>query len=170
VNDLDKALDEVFSLWIRCRGSWSCMNCGAQYDAPRQIQEFAHSLKGPTNMLDCSHFWGKGSSGFWTRWNELCADSLCRPCHVIWEKMKQPGESYYQHKKNELGDHVFNFMDWLSTRVDPMHPQVKEFRLFELISMIGSRGYPTDWLYTKHGHLIAGLPGGTICHSKHLSN
>jgi len=72
--------------------------------------------------------------------------------------MKEPGGSYYKYKSNDLGDHVFNFMDWLSKRVDPMHPQVKEFRLFELISKVGSRGYPTAWLFEKYGTLIRGLP------------
>ncbi len=68
------------------------------------------------------------------------------------------GGAYYEIKKKKLGNHVFNFMDWLSTRIDPMHPQVKEFRLFELISMIGSRGYPTAWLFEKYGYLVQGLP------------
>lgn len=158
MNDLDKALDEVFSLWIRCRGSWSCIRCPNRSHPVRQLCEHPDHALGDPSWMDCSHFWGKGSSGFWTRWNDLCADPLCRPCHRIWEQMKEPGKAYYQHKKEELGDHLFNFIGWLSRRVDPMHPQVKEFRLFELISRIGSRGYPTAWLFEKYGELIQGLP------------
>jgi len=168
VNDLDKALDEVFSLWIRCKGSrgrpgpWSCVTCPIKFNPVYQmIQHSTEHMGMSSNLLDCSHFWGKGSSGFWTRWNDLCADPLCRACHQRWEKMKNPGGAYYEYKRETLGDLIFNFMDWLSKRVDPMHPQVKEFRLFELISRIGSRGYPTGWLFKKHGYLITGLPGGT---------
>jgi len=161
MNDLDKALDEVFSLWIRCRGSWQCMTCPNTFNPPKTMREFPSPSSGNSVKLHCSHFWGKGSSGFWTRWDDRCAESLCFLCHQIWEKMKAPGQSYYEYKKKDLGDHLFEYMDWLSKRIDPMHAQVKEFRLFELISNIGSRGYPIDWLFTRYGYLIKGLPGGT---------
>lgn len=158
MNDLDKALDHVFSLWIRCRGSWKCFLCGRRVNPPLEMLEIPDDLKRPTAFLECSHFWGVGSSSFWTRWHDQCADPACVDCHSKLEKQKHEGRQYFIYKISQLGEHRFQFMSWLSTRTDPMYPQVKEFRLWELISNIGSRGYPTAWLFEKYGALIQGLP------------
>ena len=157
MNDIDKALDHVFSLWIRSRTRWTCSNCNQEFNPPPEMREIPDETKKDSRGLHCSHFWGKGSGSLWTRWHDDCSDSLCGICHPQLEKRKSEGDEYWRLKNNWLGDHVFHFMTWLSNRSDPMYPQVKEFRLYELICKIGSRGYPTTWLFEKYAGLIRDL-------------
>jgi hypothetical protein len=158
LSPIDKALDQVFSLWIRCAAHWKCQACGRAFNPPKQMEEFPDEYFGTSLGLHCSHFWGKGSGSVWTKWNGPCADALCAEHHTKWEHLKGPGQEYRMRKIEQVGMPMFRYMDWLSTRHDPMHLQVKEFRLFELISLVKSAKYKHGWLFLKYEDLLPSIP------------
>lgn len=149
LREIDKALDHAYSLWVRCENKWRCQGCGAEFNPPKAMLEIPNDMLPMSQGLHCSHFWGKGSSSIWTRWNEMNADALCWACHTRLEHLKSPGQEYRIKKKEQIGGPMFQFMEWLSKRTDPMHDQVKEIRLYELLCLIESTKYETDWLYKK---------------------
>lgn len=152
-----KALDEVFSLAVRTRAGWKCLNCGSEHNPPSQFLEFGDDTKKPSSSLHCSHFWGKGSGSVWTRWDDRGADAFCMSCHSIFERKKAFGKRYYKFKVNDLGLERFIFMDWLSNQAVPMPGDVMRFRLIELLCELSGE-WPTEWLFFKYAELLEGAP------------
>ena len=152
-----EALDEVFSLTVRTRADWKCLNCGSEHNPPEQMLEFPDDMKKTSPSLHCSHFWGKGSGSVWTRWDDRGADALCFSCHPRFEKRKVPGEVYYKFKVNDLGLEMFTFMDWLSNQAIPMSYDVMRIRLIELLCELSAK-WPTEWLFFKYWELLDGSP------------
>ncbi len=151
------ALDEVFSLAVRTRAGWKCLNCGSEHNPPEQMLEFPDETKNGSQSLHCSHFWGKGSGSVWTRWDDRGSDALCANCHPKFEKLKAPGQWYYKFKVNELGLERFIYMNWLSNQAVTMPADVARFRLIELLCELSEK-WPTDWLVLKYEELLEGCP------------
>lgn len=152
-----KALDEVFSLTVRTRADWKCLNCGSEHNPPEQMLEFPDDLKKTSSTLHCSHFWGKGSGSVWTRWDDSGSDSFCFTCHTGLERKKSVGDLYYKFKVDGLGLERFIFMDWLSNQAIPMPADVMRIRLIELLCELSAK-WPTLWLFYKYGELLEGCP------------
>ena len=153
---IDKALDDTYSIWIRCASKWKCQNCGTEFNPPKPMLEIPNDMLSMSQGLHCSHFWGVGSSSIWTRWNGMNADSLCWKCHTKFEHLKSPGQEYRMKKIEQLGQEIFTFMSWLSKQNDPIPEQIKGFRLYELLSLIKSTKYESDWLFRKYAKLLKG--------------
>ena len=152
-----KALDEVFSLVVRSRAGWECLHCGSIHNPSEILLEFPDGMKKSSSSLHCSHFWGKGSGSVLPRWDPRGADALCATCHPEFEKLKAPDQLYYKFKVNDLGYHVFIYLEWLSNQAAPMQPEVLRFRMVELLCELSGE-WPTEWVFTKYKEL--GLDNG----------
>ena len=89
---IDKA-DTAFSLYIRTRDNWTCQRCGARFTPP-------------TNILQCSHYFGRRREN--TRFDPENCDALCLSCHQIWGSDDR--ESYREFKLGQLGQEGYNWL------------------------------------------------------------
>lgn len=89
-----KAIDKLFSLYIRSRDKYTCQRCGTTH---------------PTNAMGLhnSHFYGRGNMG--TRWDTENCDALCYGCHIIWGSTRR--EEYREYKRKQLGENKLRALD-----------------------------------------------------------
>ena len=100
------ALDKVFSLYIRKRDKWTCQRCHKVFTPP-------------TNVLQCSHFFGRTMKS--VRFEPFNCDALCYGCHRYWEK--EDREGYRAFKVKQLGERGFNLLTLLAHQ--PCAPDYK---------------------------------------------
>jgi len=89
---IDRA-DIVFSQYIRLRDK-QCRRCGS----PVRLNDAGLPIS-----HNCSHFHGRGHEG--TRYEPDNCDTLCYPCHQLWEKDERA--EYEDFKKKQLGINRF---------------------------------------------------------------
>jgi hypothetical protein len=85
-----RAVDKLFSTYIRTRDSWTCQRCGKQYTPP-------------TQALHCSHFFGRRKES--VRFDPDNCDCHCWGCHSYFE---QHPEEHRQWKLKRLGQKRFD--------------------------------------------------------------
>lgn len=85
-----RAVDTLFSKYIRTRDGWNCQRCGKKYTPP-------------TGALHCSHYHGRRKES--VRFDPENADAHCYGCHSFFEQ--NPNE-HYDWKLKQLGENRLN--------------------------------------------------------------
>lgn len=153
---LDSALDEAFSLLVKCKAGWKCefTNCGQKFNVHPDVSVFNENRYGDYSFLDCSHFFRRSDAG--TSHEPDNAHAFCRTCHERLEKLKNFGEEYYEFTFKRLGEVRFKELLSMANSIVKTGKDAKIILLRSMIEDIGELGYKTNVLNFKFRKIFNG--------------
>lgn len=91
-------IDAVFATKVKILSNCTCARCGQRF----RIED-----------VDCSHYCNRGNMP--VRWDFDNCDTLCRPCHTVWEKDKNG--AYREYKIKQLGAEKLEELELKSNQI-----------------------------------------------------
>lgn len=153
---LEDYADHAFGLFWKTIRQWQCERCGFHAPNSRGLDGLINTNLNeiPYGSLDISHFVGRSHNA--ARYNHLNVDVLCRRCHGIFERQKNPGQLYYVWKKSRLDSCQVNINELLRLKTEIVKLTDNDYieMADHWISMLQLTGYEVEWFKDKYRQLL----------------